>query len=97
MEDSITVIILGFNDLKWLSKCIDSVLNSSYSNLRVMYVDNASTDGSVDFVRNSFPNVEVVSSAVNLGYAAVFLCSRLLDVLCFVVICCGFVNAGFAS
>ena len=70
MEDSITVIILGFNDLKWLSKCIDSVLNSSYSNLRVMYVDNASTDGSVDFVRNCFPDVEVVSSAVNLGYAA---------------------------
>ncbi len=45
------------------------MLASTYANLRVIVADNASTDDSIAVVKNSFPSVEVITSATNEGFA----------------------------
>jgi hypothetical protein len=56
---------------KVLEDCLDSVLKTSYSNFEVLFVDNASTDGSVDFVTKRFSaykNLRVVQNEKNYGF-----------------------------
>jgi GT2 family glycosyltransferase len=45
------------------------VTETAYDGFHVILVDNASTDGSVDVVRNRFPAVEVIVNEKNLGFA----------------------------
>jgi N-acetylglucosaminyl-diphospho-decaprenol L-rhamnosyltransferase len=58
------VVITTHNALPWIEQCLESVAGTP-----TVVVDNASTDGTVAFVRQCFPVVEVVEQA-NLGLAA---------------------------
>ncbi len=66
-----TVITVNWNGKQHLADCLPSVLALDYPKklLEVIVVDNASTDGSVDFLRKSFPSVRVVETGANLGFA----------------------------
>ena len=64
----VLVIVVTFNGLKWLERCLGSVRASEVP--ADLYVwDNDSTDGSPDFVRGHFPEAKLVRSADNLGFA----------------------------
>ena len=64
----VAVMILNYNGVGWLDKCLRSVLNSTYPNYDVYLIDNGSTDGSVEFVRKTFPTVRVIAYKVNFGF-----------------------------
>ena len=64
----ILVIVVTYNGLKWLDRCLGSVRASELP--ADLYVwDNDSTDGSADWVRGHFPEAKLVRSADNLGFA----------------------------
>lgn len=65
----ITVIILTYNNIGDISNCISSVLSQTYHKYDVMVVDNASTDGTPEFIKNEFPQVKLIENEINLGYA----------------------------
>lgn len=65
----VSVIIVNFNGRKFLQDCLSSLLRQSYSPFEVILVDNASHDGSVEFVREHFPQVRILVEKVNLGFA----------------------------
>jgi GT2 family glycosyltransferase len=69
MADAITVIILNWNGKKFLPECLESVRKQTYPGLSVTVVDNASTDGSVEFLRERYPEVRLVLNDKNLGFA----------------------------
>lgn len=46
MENLISIIIPVYNSEKYLSKCIDSIINQTYNNLEIILVDDGSTDAS---------------------------------------------------
>lgn len=50
LEDISYVIILNYNNWKYTINCIRSLLNMSYKKFRIMVLDNASTDGSVEYL-----------------------------------------------
>lgn len=66
----VSIIILNLNGLKHLDTCLKSVLMTTYPNLEVILVDNASTDGSVEYVTKRYPSVRIIKNNKNLGFAA---------------------------
>jgi hypothetical protein len=66
------VIILNYNGIEFVEQCVRSVLKSDYPNFELVVVDNASTDGSYEAVRQSFSRVGKVRAfrnERNLGFA----------------------------
>lgn len=64
----VSINILGFNEKKLLEKAFSSIFKQDYPNFEVTYIDNASTDGSEEYVRQNFPNVKVVQTGENRHY-----------------------------
>jgi GT2 family glycosyltransferase len=66
-----TVIVLNWNGLRYLDDCFKALLAQEVEGgFEAMLVDNASTDGSVEHVRRTWPGVRVVRCTANLGFAA---------------------------
>lgn len=64
----VAVVILNWNGKELLQKFLPSVV--SYSEEATIYVaDNASTDDSVSFIKNNFPEVTIIQNKTNGGYA----------------------------
>jgi GT2 family glycosyltransferase len=66
----LSIVIVSWNTKKYLEECLTS-LRTIGGNLSVeiIVVDNASTDGSPDMVSTQFPEVRLIESGANLGFA----------------------------
>lgn len=64
----ILAIIVTFNGMRWVDTCLGSLRSSSLA-LDAFVLDNGSTDGTPDYIRTHFPEVHLVESAENLGFA----------------------------
>ena len=71
-QPKIAVLILGYNDERYLSDALRSTQAQSYTNYDLLYIDNASSDDSLSFVRSASPGVRVLSNERNLGYAGAY-------------------------
>jgi GT2 family glycosyltransferase len=60
-------IIVTYNGLKWIDRCLESLRGSTVP-LHTIVVDNASTDGTADHVAARYPEVELIRSPHNLGF-----------------------------
>lgn len=69
MNPLISIIIVGYNAKKWLKECLDSVYAQTYQNFEIIFVDDASTDGSSAFLRDNYPRVKVIVNKENSGFA----------------------------
>jgi GT2 family glycosyltransferase len=69
MNLKIAILVLGHNHKDMLKDMFDSVLAQEYRDYKIIYIDNASLDGSADYVGNHYPLVTVISNKENLGYA----------------------------
>ncbi|MEO9570277.1 MAG: glycosyltransferase family 2 protein [Polaribacter sp.] len=65
----IAIVILNWNGQKLLEQFLPSVVNFSSKEADVYVADNASTDSSINFVKEHFPTVKTVENQVNGGYA----------------------------
>lgn len=69
-EKLIVAIVPNWNLKAELAECLDSLYQVSYFPLRVIVVDNGSTDGSTEFVATKYPWVYLITLSENRGYAA---------------------------
>src|ERR671925_486948 len=67
----VSVLVLNYNGREHLQTCLPSLSAQDYPNdrLRIEVIDNGSTDGSVDFVREAHPNTIVHRFDRNHGFA----------------------------
>lgn len=65
----VSVVILAWNGIAYLKDCLDSVLAQNYLDVEIIVVDNASVDGSAQYVAEFFPQVRIIQNENNLGFA----------------------------
>jgi len=65
-------ITLNWNCCQDTIECLASMDRLDYPNLRLLLVDNGSTDGTVHAVTQKFPNVQIIVNQQNLGFAGGF-------------------------
>jgi GT2 family glycosyltransferase len=66
----VSVVIVNWNAKAYLQECLASLREDVYDGqLETIVVDNASSDGSVEMVREQFPEVTVICNDSNLGFA----------------------------
>lgn len=63
------VIVVNWNGKRFLDDCLTALERQTYPNFGVILVDNGSTDGSVEFVRERFPRVDILGLPENVGFA----------------------------
>jgi GT2 family glycosyltransferase len=69
MTPRVEIVVLNYQGERWLEPCLSSVLNTRYEGFHVIVVDNASTDCSLQIIRDRFPAVEVMTNDRNLGFS----------------------------
>jgi len=69
MPPKVSVLVLNYNGKQHLEYCLPSLLATTYANYEIVLLDNASTDGSVEYTRENFPQVTVLQNRENLGWA----------------------------
>ncbi|HOU36282.1 MAG TPA: glycosyltransferase family 2 protein [Candidatus Omnitrophota bacterium] len=69
MDTDTAIIVINRNGKQHLEECFSSLQNQTFGPLRLYLVDNASTDGSVEFVRAHFPDVTILAMNKGFGFA----------------------------
>lgn len=64
----VDVIIVNYNGIQYIDACLGSLLKTDYPNFSVIIFDNGSTDGSLELVREKYPEVTVIANKENLGF-----------------------------
>ena len=65
----VTIQILNWDGKHLLAECLPSVIEAAGSH-RILVVDNGSTDGSIEFLKERFPSVRILALDRNYGFAA---------------------------
>ncbi len=64
---SVYIIIVTYNAVKWAEKCFSSLRKSSVP-VQVIVIDNCSEDGTQEYIKNNFPEVNFIQNQENLGF-----------------------------
>lgn len=65
----LSIVIICWNDLRVIRDCLQSIYAGTHSiEFEVIVSDNGSTDGSVEFIRQNYPQARVVENGSNLGF-----------------------------
>src|SRR5512144_2431508 len=65
---TVALIVVNWNGRRLLDTCLRSLLAVDYPAASVILVDNASSDGSADYVGEHYPGVQVIQLEQNRGY-----------------------------
>lgn len=69
VQPSVAIVILNYNGRQHLQQFLPSVISSTYANKRIIVADNASTDDSVEWLQQHYPQVELILLPTNYGFA----------------------------
>ena len=67
MLQKLFVIIVTYKGHQWYERCFTSLRNSEYP-VQTIVIDNASNDGTVEYIREHFPEIHLIESTENLGF-----------------------------
>lgn len=60
--------IVSFNSSKVILKCLNKLAEQSSTGFKIIILDNASDDNTIDLVRQNFPHIQIIASPENLGF-----------------------------
>lgn len=65
----VCIILLNYKNWKDTCKCLDSIYKTTYPYKHVIVIDNASNNGSVENIKNNFPEIDLIKNKENLGFS----------------------------
>ncbi|MCK4469930.1 MAG: glycosyltransferase family 2 protein, partial [Desulfobacterales bacterium] len=67
--DLVSVIIVNWNGRKFLPECLESLTRQAYRRFSIIFVDNGSNDGSIDFLKRNYPKITTIALPKNVGFS----------------------------
>lgn len=64
-----TVVIPNYNGIKYIEACLNSLYTGSVQDFDLIVVDNASSDGSYELIRDQFPKATLIRNEKNEGFS----------------------------
>lgn len=64
----VTIVIPNYNGLKYLETCMDALRRQTMKDVEILFVDNGSTDGSSEYIKTHYPEVQILQLAENTGF-----------------------------
>lgn len=65
----VSLLVLNYNGKKFLETVLPSIQRQTFQDTETILIDNGSTDDSVDYVRENFPDVRILQINPNIGYS----------------------------
>jgi GT2 family glycosyltransferase len=59
-DNKVSIIVVNWNGQRFLKDCLSALSNQSYANCEVVLVDNGSSNESVRFALENFPEVKIL-------------------------------------
>lgn len=67
--EKVLVVLVNYNGKKIIGEALDSLRAQTYHDFDMMVVDNASKDGSIEYLHEHYPEAIVINTGANLGFA----------------------------
>ena len=68
-KELVSIVIPNWNGKIYLKDCLEAVRAQTYRNFEVLLIDNASSDSTPEFIREYFPEVQIISLFQNRGFS----------------------------
>ncbi len=65
----VTIVIPNYNGKHFMKPCLESLEQQTYQDFQILIVDNASTDGSLEYMQQNYPNLKVIALDKNYGFS----------------------------
>lgn len=65
----VTIVIPNYNGKHFMKPCLDALERQTYREFEVLIVDNASLDGSLEYLKEAYPQYKVISQDKNYGFS----------------------------
>ena len=65
----VTVIVPNYNGMKFIDTCLAALEKQSIKDFKTLVIDNGSSDGSIEFIRNKYPEVHLLERGENYGFS----------------------------
>ncbi|ODS40807.1 MAG: hypothetical protein A7315_07640 [Candidatus Altiarchaeales archaeon WOR_SM1_79] len=65
----VSITIVNWNGKKYLKKCIGCIKMQTYKSIEIIISDNGSTDGSLEQIEKSHPDIKIIRNNTNLGFS----------------------------
>ena len=65
----VSIIIPHWNGIETLSECLNSLIKTDFNSFEIIIVDNASIDGSQEWIKINYPKIHLLENNANYGYA----------------------------
>ena len=69
MTPLVSVLVLNYKQAMYVPHCLNALLRQTYPNVEILFTDNASGDGSVEYVRSRYFGIRVIANDTNLHFS----------------------------
>lgn len=69
MNKKVTVVIPNYNGRHFMERCLESLREQSCQDYQILVVDNASVDGSVEYMKEHYPEINIIALDKNYGFS----------------------------
>ena len=63
----LSIVLITYNSRSYIQACLDSIFRQDVNDVEVIVVDNASTDGTREFVQTMYAQAKLIANSANLG------------------------------
>lgn len=68
-EIKVTIVIPNYNGRHFMEPCLASLAKQTCRDYKILVIDNASTDGSIAFMKEHYPEIETIALKQNFGFS----------------------------